>query len=266
MIVNFISLSSGSNGNCYYIGTKNYGFLIDAGIGVRTIKKRLSNAGLSIDNVRAVFITHDHIDHVVSAGILSEKSFLPVYATEKIHEGMNRNPMVLQKIYTGKRIIEKSSPLMFDDFSVEAFDVPHDSSDSVGYTFVFDNKRFTLATDLGCVCESAKKQISMANYLVIEANYDEQMLDTGRYPFTLKNRIRANTGHLSNAQTAECLSENFNEKLSHIWLCHLSKENNTSELAYKTVAAKLAQSKIYVGKDVNLYALPRTSPTDVFVL
>ncbi|MDR2651603.1 MAG: MBL fold metallo-hydrolase, partial [Prevotellaceae bacterium] len=121
MQINFISLASGSSGNCFYIGTNDYGILIDAGIAVRNIKKRLRNAGLDLNNVRAVFITHDHIDHIKSAGVLSEKSFLPIYATEKTHEAMDNSYIFQQKVYSGKRMIEKKLPVLLDYFTIEAF-------------------------------------------------------------------------------------------------------------------------------------------------
>jgi phosphoribosyl 1,2-cyclic phosphodiesterase len=159
-------------------------------------------------------------------------------------------------------MIEKNSPVVLDGFTIEAFGISHDGCDCVGYTIRFEDKRFTLVTDLGYICENAKEHIINANYLVIEANYDEQMLDSGNYSLSLKQRIKGNTGHLSNRQTAEFLSENINEKLSHIWLCHLSRENNLPQLAHKTVADKLKEK----GIDVNLYVLPRTSPSDVFLL
>jgi len=261
MYVNFISLASGSSGNCFYIGTSDYGILIDAGIAVNNIRRRLRKAGLSLDSVRAVFITHDHIDHIRSAGTLSEKSFLPIYATELTHNAMATHPLVKQRIST-IRIIEKNNPLAIGDFVIEAFGISHDGCDCVGYTIHFYGKRFTLLTDLGYICENAKKHIEQADYLVIETNYDEQMLDNGAYPFVLKQRIKSKTGHLSNTQTADFLSENINSKLSHIWLCHLSRENNMPTLAYTTVSEKLQEK----GINTNIYVLPRTSPSDVFVL
>jgi phosphoribosyl 1,2-cyclic phosphodiesterase len=261
MSVNFISLASGSSGNCFYIGTSDYGILIDAGIAVRAIKRRLIYTGMKLENVRAVFITHDHLDHIKSAGRLSDKFFLPVYATEKTHQAMDDNFVFKQKV-SSKRFIEKNIPIVINDFSIEAFGVSHDSYDTVGYTISFDNKRFTLITDLGYICENAKQHICQANYLVIEANYDEQMLDSGNYPLLLKQRIKSNSGHLSNVQTAEFLSKNINENLRYIWLCHLSKENNLPELAYKTITDKLKKKDI----NTNVYVLPRTSPSDVFLL
>jgi phosphoribosyl 1,2-cyclic phosphodiesterase len=262
MEINFISLASGSSGNCFYIGTRNHGILIDAGIAVRSIKKRLHTAGFDLNNVRAVFITHDHIDHVRYVGALSEKAFLPVYATEKTHNAIADSYILRQTANSCKRIIEKNKPVVIDDFCVEAFGISHDGCDNVGYTVGFNGKRFTLVTDLGYICENAKKHICNADYLVIEANYDEQMLDKGKYPVSLQKRIKADTGHLSNRQAADFLSENINEKLSHVWLCHLSRENNLPQLAYQTVAEKLNEK----GLNVNLYVLPRTSPSDVFVL
>ncbi|MDR0754345.1 MAG: MBL fold metallo-hydrolase [Prevotellaceae bacterium] len=262
MQINFISLASGSSGNCFYIGTADCAILIDAGIAVRNIKKRLHNAGLDLNKVRAVFITHDHIDHIKSAGVLSEKSFLPVYATAKTHDAMENSCIFRQKVHSNKYVMDKNLPVAFDDFTVEAFGISHDGCDCVGYTVHFSGKRFTLITDLGYICENAKEHIVNANYLVIEANYDEQMLDSGTYPLSLKQRIKSSTGHLSNVQTADFLAENINEKLSHVWLCHLSKDNNSPHLAYKTVTEKLKEKNI----NINLYVLPRTSPSDVFVL
>lgn len=261
MYFNFMSIASGSSGNCFYVGTEDYGILIDAGISVNNIKRNLVKAGLSLKNIRAVFITHDHIDHIKSAGALSAKMFLPVYATEKTHIAIAKHPMRKQRI-ADARIIVKNNPVAIDNLEIEAFDVSHDGHDSAGYTVSFNDKRFTLLTDLGYICENAKKHIEQANYLVIEANYDEQMLATGKYPELLKQRIKSNTGHLSNMQTAEFLSENIGDKLSHVWLCHLSKENNMPELAYQTVNEKFKQN----GININLYVLPRTAPTDIFVL
>ena len=205
MKIKFISLASGSSGNCYFLGTDRYGILVDAGIGIRTIKKTLKELGIGLDIIRAVFITHDHADHIKAVGHLGEKFGIPVYSTPEVHAGINKS-----------------------------------------------------------YCMTAAEYICKANYLVLEANYDEEMLKMGPYPQYLKERIAGPNGHMSNRETADFLAENINESLKYIWLCHLSKDNNHPELAYKTVELSLRNKGIIVGKDVQVIALKRNTPSDIY--
>lgn len=264
MKIKFISLASGSSGNCYYIGTEKYGILIDAGIAVRTIKKRLKEADVSMDMIRAVFITHDHADHIKAAGGLGEKQHIPIYTTASIHAGMNRSYCMTEKLSTSVRYLEKEQPMQLEDFHIESFEVPHDGTDNVGYYITIGDKAFSFLTDLGEITPTAAKYISKANYLILEANYDEEMLRMGTYPPYLKQRVSSPTGHMSNIETADFLAENITENLKYIWLCHISKDNNHPELAYKTVEWKLKAKGVIVGKDVQLCALKRTTPSEVY--
>lgn len=262
----FISFASGSSGNCYYIGNMHHGVLIDAGIGPRTIKKRLKEAGLDFSHIMAVFVTHDHVDHIKGVGSLGEKHHIPIYSTRLVHEGIARCYGMTEKLSNAsKRFIEKNETISIFDFHITAFSVSHDSTDSVGYTVHYRGKRFTVATDLGYICESAAEHIRKANYLVIEANYDEQMLQTGHYPYHLKKRVAANTGHMDNKHTAHFLAENYHDKLEYVYLCHLSKDNNKPALAYETVSAGLKERGIQVGKHLQLMALERTQPSELFI-
>lgn len=236
----FFSLASGSNGNCYYLGNSNYGMLIDAGIGVRTIKKRLKEHAIDIASIHAVLVTHDHWDHIKSVGNLGEKLSIPVYATRKVHRGIESCRLVKEKLNGSRRYFEKETPFQINDFSITAFDVPHDSSDNSGFYFEFGNHALTLITDIGMITEKVTHYARKAHHLVIEANYDEEMLRNGRYPYHLKKRITNGAGHLSNRQTAEFLAENCGAHLKNIWLCHLSGDNNRPELAYDTVQQSLA--------------------------
>lgn len=262
----FLSLGSGSSGNCYYIGTMSKGLLVDAGIGIRNTKKRLEEAGLGFDKIWGVLITHDHIDHIRSVGAIASKYHIPVYTTAEIHNGIARCTMLGNKTIPTPYNIEKGNTIEIGGFEVTAFSVSHDASDSVGYSILYNDKRFTVATDLGYICESSALYICQANYLVLEANYDTHMLETGRYPRYLKNRISSKTGHLSNDETARFLADNYKPHLSHVYLCHLSQENNTPELAHHIVERELTAKGIAVGKDVQLHALPRTKSSDVFIL
>jgi len=261
----FQSFGSGSSGNCYFIGNASTGILIDAGIGVRSIRKCLRNLGLDFENIWGVFVTHDHADHIKAVGPLGEKHHIPVYTTRKVHEGIQRSYCVTEKLYTSKKYIEKHETVEVGEFRVTAFPVSHDSTDSVGYTIEYKEKRFTFATDLGYVCEHAAKHLTQADFLVLEANYDEQMMKQGSYPIHLQNRITANTGHLSNEQAGMFLAANYNERMKHIFLCHLSRENNLPELAYTTIQNYLDEKQIVVGKDVQLVTLDRMSPSELYV-
>ena len=264
MKIRFLSLASGSSGNCYFLGTEQYGILIDAGIGVRTIRKVLKEYGLSLSMIRAVLVTHDHADHIKAVGYLGEKHGIPVYSTPEIHRGINKSYCMTEKLSTSVRYLYKDTPFMLDDFRITAFEVPHDGTDNVGYCIEVDGKVFSFLTDLGCITPIAAQYILKANYLVIEANYDEEMLKMGPYPFYLKQRIAGPNGHMCNRDTAEFLAENMHEQLAHVWLCHLSKDNNHPELAYKTVELILRSKGVLVGKDVQLTALKRNTPTGMY--
>jgi phosphoribosyl 1,2-cyclic phosphodiesterase len=265
MKLNFICLASGSSGNCFYLGTDNYGILIDAGIPVRTVKNGLKEAGLSFDSIMGVFVTHDHADHIKSLGTLGERYNIPIYATRETHVGINRNYCMTQKLVSCMRYVEKEETHRLRDFRITPFEVPHDGNDNVGYLIECDEKVFCFITDLGHITDTVASYIARAHYLIIEANYDEEMLAHGPYPQYLKDRITGPNGHLSNKATAKFLAANLTEHLKYIWLCHLSRENNHPELAYKTVEWELRGVGIIPGKDLYLAALKRTTPSELFV-
>ncbi len=262
----FFSLGSGSSGNCYYLGNSRYGILIDAGVGPRIIKKRLSRHGVDMSSIWAVLITHDHYDHIKSVGHIGEKNNIPVYATKGVHRGINQTPLVKHKLNGSARYIDKNKPFMIEDLKITAFPVPHDSTENVGYFIEFGNQKLMIATDVGKITDDIKHYMVQANHLVIESNYDEEMLTTGRYPYHLKQRITNGTGHLSNQQTADFLAENFSPKLKNIWLCHLSGDNNYPQLAYDTVAHELVRKGVKVGKEVALSVFHRNELSEKTLL
>lgn len=266
-MLRFISFGSGSSGNCYYLYTETDSILIDIGVGIRALKKHFHNYGLRFDDVRNILITHDHADHVKSVGSLSNDYHLHVYTTRKVHEGIERNYCVRKKISPNHvRIIEKNVPFTLGEFHVTAFGVPHDSTDNVGYMIEWGNIKFCLITDAGHVTEEMKSFISQANYLVLEANHDVEMLQQGPYPQYLKERILGPNGHLSNVACAQALAENASPVLKHVWLCHLSEENNHPELARKTVEQILRNYGIVAGKDFVLEVLRRKAPSEIYSL
>lgn len=266
-MLKFISFGSGSSGNCYYLFTATDGLLIDTGIGIRTLKKYFKEYGLSFSNVHNILITHDHADHVKSVGSLSCEYNLPVYTTEKVHEGIGRNYCVHRKVSPEmKRFVEKGDTFMVGGFTVTTFGVPHDSADNVGYCIECEGVTFCLMTDAGCVTDEMKAFIGKADYLVIEANHDEEMLKGGPYPEHLKDRIMSDSGHLSNKVCGYALAENMSERLKKVWLCHLSEDNNHPELARKTVESILGAHGIITGTDLELEVLKRKVPSGIHEL
>jgi len=262
----FQSFGSGSSGNCYFVGNQEYGILIDAGLSARAIRKNLKNIGLDVKNIRAIFITHDHIDHIKGVSAMGEHFLIPVFATPETHLGIELNYKISHKLERSKCLLEKGKSVEIEDFKVTAFPVSHDASDCVGYLVEFNGKTFTFATDLGEIKGDVAKYLQSADYVILEANYDEQMLRNGNYSISLQDRIRAATGHLSNEQTAVFLANNFSEKWKKIFLCHLSRENNTKEIALKTVENLLLKNNKLKEKEVEIVALNRTLPSKLYFL
>lgn len=259
----FFCLSSGSCGNCYFFGNGDYGILIDVGIGVRTIRKRLQEYGYDFEHIRAILITHDHMDHIKSVGTFAHRHHIPVYATKKVHDAISNHRLIRYPIGASKRIIEKETSFQIEDFRFTAFDVPHDSHDNSGYFIEFGNHKMTLATDIGQLTDEMIPYLLKAHHLIIESNYDEEMLRTGSYPYHLKQRITSGRGHISNRQTAEFLAKNLKSHLRNIWLCHLSNDNNTPELAYETIEKQLVNKGVKIGERIQLNVLERNKLSPV---
>lgn len=264
-MLKFFCLGSGSSGNSYYLWTEEGGILIDAGLSVKTIKRHFQNAELPIGHIKAVFVTHDHADHIKAVGRLAQEFELPIFATERVHEGIARNYCVSPRLRAeAKRFIEKDQPINIANMTVTAFDVPHDSNDCCGYRVESQGVRFCLITDVGHITERIKDEVSAANFLVLESNHDREMLMAGPYPAYLKGRISGPNGHLSNIEAAELLAGSSTPTLRHVWLCHLSEENNHPELARKTVETTLRSYGIICGADFNLDVLKRRMPSSIY--
>ncbi len=266
-MLRFISFGSGSSGNCYYLSTEKDGLLIDVGLGIRTLKKYFREYGVSASSIHHILITHDHADHIKSVGCFSHDQKIPVYATREVHVGIERNYSVHHKVGREQvNLIEKGKTFVVGDFTITPFTVPHDSADNTGYCIECEGKTFCLITDAGYVTEEMASFIGKADYLVLEANHDEEMVVGGPYPEHLKRRILSNTGHLSNKACGVALAESMTEKLRKVWLCHLSEENNHPELARKTVENVLGSYGVIADKDVEVEVLKRTTPTGFYDL
>lgn len=241
--------------------------MIDVGVGLRSLKKHFHNYGMRFEDIHHILVTHDHADHVKSVGSLSNDYHLPVYTTRKVHVGIERNYCVRKKIAPDMaRIVEKGVPFTLGEFTITPFGVPHDSTDNVGYQVECEGVTFCLITDVGHITDEMHDFISRANYLVIEANHSVEMLLQGNYPQYLKERILGPTGHLSNDACGEALAHFATDKLRHVWLCHLSEENNHPELARKTIEQILRGYGIVVGKDFEMEVLRRKTPSEIYKL
>lgn len=273
MKVKFMSLSSGSSGNCYYLEAGGKAILIDAGIPVRTIQKNLRDNGLSFEKVMGLLVTHDHTDHIRSAGSIGEIYHIPVYATKAVHGGMERNFGMSKKLTNAsrrnlERDVETLIPGTF--FKVTPFMVPHDSNDNVGYYIDVSEEgeepvKFCLVTDCGIVTDEIRHYLSMADHVVVESNHDIDMLMNGPYPSYLKSRVRGQGGHLSNSECAQLIHSFYHKSLQHLFLCHISHENNTPDLAYRSAEAALRKEGVRIGQDVVLSVLMRNSTSLVYV-
>ncbi len=264
MKLDFCSLSSGSSGNCYYVGNGLHGILIDAGISATCIRKYLRNMDIPIQSIMGVLITHNHIDHIRGLEQLTRKDNIPVFTTGKVRTS----------ILTPKKKISPSGiheiPLMqkyqLAGFDIEAFPVCHDAPETIGFHICAGDKKITIATDLGHICQTAARYIKAANLLVIESNYDEEMLVNGKYPYFLKARIQSDHGHLGNHQTSSFLADILNDNLSNICLAHLSKNNNTPGLVLQTLQKTFSERGITLNGEQQISILNRNMPTEMISL
>jgi phosphoribosyl 1,2-cyclic phosphodiesterase len=252
------SLNSGSNGNCYYIGNDQEAVLVDVGISCREVEKRMRNLGLSLSIVKAIFISHEHGDHIRGVEVLSKRYQLPVYITPATLRsgGMSLEPKQVLPL-------QSHEPVMIGQLQVTAFSKSHDAADPVSFVISCssDNIHIGVFTDIGHVCAQVIHYFGQCHAAFLEANYDEQMLEEGRYPYHLKNRIRGGQGHLSNRQALELFIAHRSSSMSHLLLAHLSQDNNHPELVLQlfkqhadniqvAVASRYVETGIYRIVDV----------------
>ena len=244
------SLFSGSGGNSTLVRYGNTRLLIDAGLNCRRICTALSSVGEELSSVSAVFLTHEHSDHVSALPVLLKKHPVPVYLPRGTYDTLAREG------YPTELLIPHPPrfSVTVGEIAVSSFETPHDASVSVGYRFSAGGETAALATDLGCVTDAVEEAFSGAETAVIECNHDENMLYMGSYPYELKRRILSDMGHLSNAACAEFACRLVGGGTKHILLAHISRENNTPELAYLTVRTALDKAGYQEGEDYTLAA------------
>lgn len=219
------SLNSGSNGNCYYVGNHQEAVLIDAGLSCKETEKRMQLLGLSMQLVKAIFISHEHSDHIKGVEAIAEKYALPVFITAATAQRgrLHFNKQLLRHFVA-------QEPIMVGALSITAFPKLHDAADP--HSFIVEGNGVTVGvlTDIGACCDQVSHYISKCHAAFLEANYDESLLEKGSYPIFLKERIRGGSGHLSNVQSLEIFTQYRPKFMTHLLLSHLSRDNNNPEM------------------------------------
>lgn len=233
------SIASGSSGNCTFVSSDKTKLMIDAGLSGKKIETGLETIGVNPEELKALFITHEHIDHVQGVGVLARRYNLPVYGTAETICSMLKIKSVGRIPEHLLNYVKADEGFYVDDIYVEPFAISHDSSNPVCYTFTSEGRKVAMATDLGKYDDYIISKLKGAEAILLEANHDVNMLMVGGYPYYLKQRILGDRGHLSNEHSASLIRELMNEKVQHITLAHLSDENNYEELAYETVRQEL---------------------------
>lgn len=264
-MVRFMSFSSGSCGNCYFFGDEENGIVIDAGVSLRRLKKALEENAMTLDSFGAVLVTHDHLDHIRHLGSFCKRLHKPVYTTALLHMALSRHTFTSDHIASCRRILPDDSECMVCGMSVRYFIVPHDATQTVGYAIGYKGHRFVIMTDLGRMTDEALGYARQADTVVLESNYDMDMLMGGPYTYDLKMRIVQGNGHLSNDECASAVRRFWHSGLKNIFLCHLSENNNTPELAYRAAVEALEAAGAEKGT-ISVRCLPRTRPSGFFTL
>ena len=263
----FISLGSGSSGNSSFLGNEDYGFLIDAGVKHDLIIKELLRNGIDMFKVIGIILTHDHTDHIAYAyRLLRSYPHMALFCTPRILNGILRRHNISRRIKDYHHPVYKETPFHIKDFEITAFEVSHDGSDNVGYLINWKKHRFVVATDMGYISERAQYYMSQATALMLESDYDHDMLVNGRYPEYLKARIMAEKGHLSNTQVFDFLSTHWNSTLTHVFLCHLSQHNNNPSIALASAREALIKAGASSVGDASESIESRNAPVQLSVL
>lgn len=260
------SIASGSSGNCIYIGNNNTNLLIDVGISGKRIENGLCSIDVDPKTIDGILITHEHSDHINGLGVMARRYGIPIYATVETINSILRIKSIGRISEDLFHYIEPDVAFEINDMVVNPFSISHDASNPVCYTFISNGQKIGIATDLGKYDDYIVSNLKDSQVLLLEANHDINMLEVGAYPYHLKRRILGDRGHLSNDNSGRLICELLHDKLQHIFLGHLSKENNYPELAYETVKLELENSDHNVMKHLSLSVAKRDGPSDYIII
>ena len=251
----FVTLYSGSSGNSAYVGGRDAGILVDAGVSCRKMMQALKDSEIDVNAVKAIFITHEHSDHISGLQVFLSKHNVPVYASPEVAGWLAQSGIMppFAEIHT-----VEGQEICVADMMIEGFDTPHDSLHSLGFRInTSDGRKIAVATDLGHLPDRIMKLLYGCDLVMLESNYDPEMLEFGPYPFVLKRRIFGRSGHLSNTECAAALPSLIAAGTTRLVLSHLSRENNTPEIARSTALCSLQGGGFVEGGDYILEIAPR---------
>ncbi len=227
-MIEICALASGSNGNCYYVGDENVAVLVDCGISRRLLLERMGERGLKIERVKAIFITHEHKDHIQGVKAVADKHQIPAYMTHETLMGVRSEHR--PHIYT---LIENEEFIEVGGFKVYPVQKQHDARNPRSFRVERDGFNVGVFTDIGAPCNNVVSHVLACDFLFLESNYEDALLQAGRYPEFLKSRVASDFGHLSNHQSRELVDKCDVNKLKVLYLAHISEDNNSSELVMK---------------------------------
>ena len=260
----FTSVASGSSGNCTYVGSDNTHILIDAGVSKKRIEEGLNGLDLTLGDLDAIFVTHEHVDHIAALHTILKKYDIPIYATAGTIQGIRVSDKKAEMTNSRFVPVAVDKEVFVGDMIINPMTISHDANEPCGYRVFCKDKKIGVATDLGCYTDYTVDCLKDCDALLLEANHDIRMLQTGPYPYQLKRRILGDTGHLSNEKSGELLCKLLNDKMKGIFLGHLSKENNLPELAYETVRVEIDMNdNPYHASDFKLMVAKRSELSPV---
>lgn len=261
------SIASGSSGNCIYVGSNNTHILIDCGISGKRIETGLNENEIEARDLSGILITHEHTDHICGLGVMARRYGIPIYATkETLHE--IENTASLGKLPSDIFVaIEADQTFEIEELTIHPFSISHDAANPVAYRISHEKQSVAVATDMGRYNDYIVENLTGVDALLLEANHDVNMLHAGSYPYPLKRRILSDYGHLSNESSGKLLTRILHDGLKHIFLGHLSKENNYEELAYETVRLEIAMSDTkYKTTDFPIQVAKRDKPSCIVTI
>jgi len=261
MTLQFSVLASGSTGNAIYVETDKHRFLVDAGLSGKQMELLFKQIKREVNQLSGILVTHEHSDHIKGIGVLARKYHLPIYANEKTWRAME--PLIGEIPTDQKFIFQMEQVQSFGSLDIQSFGVSHDAAEPMFYVFHYGQKKLVIITDTGYVSNRMKGIISNANVYIFESNHDVQMLRMGNYPWSIKRRILSDVGHVSNEDAAIAMSEVIGDKTNHIYLAHLSKDNNMKDLARMSVEQTLQSRGIVVHEQVELHDTDPKIPTPI---
>ena len=258
---NFCSLYSGSSGNSLFVQTDNTKILVDAGESAKKIETALNSIDVNINDIDAVIVTHEHSDHIKGLSTISKKFDIPIYANKETWDAM---PQVAEKT-KNQNLFNVNEKFEIGDLKIVPFSIPHDAANPCGFNIFYNNQKISIATDIGHIDKKIIKNLEESSFILLESNYDPNILSYSKYPYSLKQRIAGPNGHLSNEAAGKTVSYLLNSGLKNVMLGHLSKENNFPELAYKTVIDELSASNFDENK-IKIAVASRSNPSEILNL